>query len=78
MGWATLMNGVLLRAAEIAGFELMVTCDQNIFYQQNLKGRTLSLVVLTTNNWKAIRGRTGDVLAAVNASRAGSFLVVKI
>ena len=78
MGWAALSNGVLLQAAERAGFDVMVTCDQNIFYQQNLMGRTLSLVVLSTNNWNRIKLRTQDVLSAIHASRAGSFIVVTI
>jgi len=49
MGWATIANGALLTAAEIGGFDLFLTCDQNISYQQNLKGRRLALVVLSTN-----------------------------
>ena len=46
LGWAWLVNGDLLRAAEDAGFGVMVTADQSLEYQQNLKGRMLALVVL--------------------------------
>ncbi len=46
MGWAELENGNLLRAAETERFELLITCDQNLTYQQNLKGRSLAIVVL--------------------------------
>ena len=46
-GWATLVNGKLLIAAEEAGFDLMVTSDKNIRYQQSLGRRTLALVILT-------------------------------
>jgi hypothetical protein len=42
--WARLVNGDLLRAAEEAGFGVMVTADQSLEYQQNLKGRKLALV----------------------------------
>ena len=45
-----LVNGDLLRAAEDAGFEVMVTADQSLECQQNLKGRKLALVVLSTNH----------------------------
>ena len=50
LGWARLVNGDLLRAAEDAGFGVMVTADQSLEYQQNLKGRKLALVVLSTNH----------------------------
>jgi len=49
IGWATIENGDLLKLAESGGFDLLLTCDQNISYQQNLKGRQLALVVLSTN-----------------------------
>ena len=45
-GWAKLENGDLLREAEAAGFEVLITTDQNLGYQQNLKGRKIAIVVL--------------------------------
>jgi hypothetical protein len=45
-GWEELANGELIDAAEQAGFEVMVTMDKNIRYQQNLKSRGIALVVL--------------------------------
>ena len=54
-GWAELSNGVLLQMAEEAGFEVMITADQGIRYQQNLSGRRLALVVIDTNDWTRIR-----------------------
>ena len=78
MKWTALANGVLLKAAEREGFDVMLTCDQNIHYQQNLNDRTLSLVVLTTNNWNHIKPHTQDVLAAISAAYPGSFFVVPI
>ena len=50
MGWHQIGNGELLTIAEAAGFEIVITADQNIRYQQNLSGRRLSLVVLSTNH----------------------------
>ena len=44
--WTTLANGLLLDAAEAAGFELLLTTDKNIRYQQNLAGRRIAIVVL--------------------------------
>src|SRR5262245_25426471 len=43
-GWATLANGALLDAAEGAGYDVLITTDQNLRYQQNLTGRRLALV----------------------------------
>ena len=45
-GWDTLRNGELLEAAEIAGFQVFVTTDRNLRYQQNRTGRTIAIVVL--------------------------------
>ena len=50
-----LENGELLKAGEAAGFDVMVTSDQNIVYQQNLTGRKLALVVLGSNIWPIVR-----------------------
>jgi|SRR5215813_12582828 len=47
-GWDTLSNGELLLAAEKAGFDVVVTADKNMRYQQNLEGRKIALVVLGT------------------------------
>jgi hypothetical protein len=78
MGWAELENGQLLRAAEDAGFELMVTCDQNISYQQDLRGRRLAPVVLSTNNWNVVKRITPPIVAAVDAASEGSFQYVQL
>ena len=77
MRWHDLENGDLLRAAEQGGFEVLVTADQNLSYQQNLTGRKLSLVVLSTNDWSIIRKAPELVKHAVNGATPGSFNVVK-
>jgi len=56
-----LENGELLNAAEAAAFEVLVTCDQNIKYQQNLTSRTLALVVLGSNIWPIVRGYQPEI-----------------
>jgi len=47
-GWDRLSNGALLKAAEEAGFDLLLSTDKNIQYQQNLKGRRIAVVCVTT------------------------------
>lgn len=54
-GWEELENGELLKQAEAAGFEVLVTTDKNIRYQQNLKGRKIAIVVLGQGRWTLIR-----------------------
>jgi hypothetical protein len=55
LGFAGLTNGDLIEAAEKVGFEVMITADQNLVYQQNLTGRRFAIIVLTTNHCDIIR-----------------------
>lgn len=73
LGWDTLRNGDLLTAAEANGFEVMVTGDKNIGYQQNLDGRKLALVVLPTTDWGILRQNPAAIIAALNEATPGSF-----
>lgn len=75
-GWADLTNGRLLDEAENAGFEVFVTCDQNLRYQQNLGSRRLAVVVLDTNRWSLIRAQGGTIEAAVSSAASGTFSAV--
>ena len=56
-GWDTLSNGDLLAEAERAGFDILLTADKNIQYQQNLVGRRIAVVVLSTPQWPRVRLR---------------------
>ncbi len=77
-GWERLVNGDLLTVAEAAGFEVMLTADKNIRYQQNLSGRRISLIVLGNAQWPTLRRHTARVVAAVNAATPGSYAEVEI
>jgi hypothetical protein len=66
-------NGKLLDEAEAAGFDVMVTSDQNIRYQQNLAGRRLALVVLGSNIWPVVREHETAIAAKVDAATTGSY-----
>jgi hypothetical protein len=67
-------NGELLTAAEAAGFELMVSADQNLEYQQNLTKRRIALIVLGSNDWTVVRNYTAVVAASANAATPNSYL----
>jgi len=77
-GWSTLLNGDLLRAAEEAGFEVFLTTDTDIPFQQNLKSHNLAIVVLSQNRWKLIRTMLAQIVAAVASARPGTCSVVEI
>ena len=71
-------NGELLREAEAAGFEVLVTTDRNLSYQQNLTDRKIAIVVLGKGRWSLIRRYVGRVVEAVNAATPGSYTEVEI
>jgi hypothetical protein len=78
-GWDTLNNGALLAAAEQAAFDLLLTTDRRIRYQQNLAGRKLAIVVLTgSTKWSRVRLHFGFIVAAVNAATPGSYTEVDV
>jgi hypothetical protein len=72
MDWAGLSNGELLTAAEQAGFEVMVTGDQNIPHQNDLRGIRLAVVVLGTTHWPTIRANPQPVREAVERAAQGA------
>ena len=73
-----LENGELLKAGEAAGFDVMVTSDQNIVYQQNLTRRKLALVVLGSNIWPIVREHGATIAAKVDAATPGSYALVEM
>lgn len=76
LGWDGMKNGDLLRAAEAAGFEVLVTGDKNIVYQQNMKTRRIGLVVVSAQDWPAISKRFVEIGSAVDRAIPGSFQTV--
>jgi hypothetical protein len=77
-GWERLTNGALLDVAEADGFEVFVTADKNIRYQQNLTRRKIAIVVLGNAQWPVLRRYAGKVLEAVNGCEPGSYTEVEI
>jgi hypothetical protein len=77
-GWDRLSNGDLLTEAERAGFDVLLTADKNIRYQQNLTTRKIAIVVLSTPQWPVVRLHTEKIAAAVNAAVPGSYAEVNI
>jgi hypothetical protein len=73
-----LVNGELIKASEEAGFDVLLTTDKNMAAQQNLKGRTIAIVVLGNSQWRIVQRYVRRIAAAVNAAAPGSFAEVDI
>ena len=78
IGWSQLTNGELLAAATEAGFEVLITTDQNLRYQQNLKNRTIAVVVLMSASWPRIARQTDRVVDTIKALGTGNYIEVQI
>jgi hypothetical protein len=78
LGWSTLKNGELLSTAEANGFEVFITTDTNLRYQQNLIQRKITIEVLSTTSWPRIKSNTSEIIAAINQSASNSFIEVNI
>lgn len=72
-GWGELRNGDLLNAAESADFELFVTADKNLRYQQQLSGRRIAVLVLPSNSWPILLDMTSVISDAVDKMKPGDF-----
>ena len=77
-GWSTLSNGELLSAAEDDGFDVFVTNDKNLTYQQNLSTRSIAIVVLGHSRWPWVEPVADAVAKAVDAAGPGTRIVVDI
>ena len=71
-GWGGIKNGDLLKRAESA-FELFITSDQNIRYQQNLAGRRIRILELSSNKLRRIEKAAGQIQAAIAEIPSGEF-----
>jgi hypothetical protein len=76
-GFTGLKNGMLLDAAEEAGFDVLITCDQTLQYEQNLLGRKIALVCLSAISWTVVEPHVESILSAVDAALPGSFTQVE-
>jgi hypothetical protein len=77
-GWEMLENGALLDAAEAEGFEIFVTADKNIRYQQNLAGRRIAVVILGNAQWPVLRRHVDKVVTALEEAMPGSYTEVEV
>jgi len=70
-------NGELLASAEADGFDVLLTTDKNMRYQQNLAGRRIAVVVLGRQQWPILRPQVQRVVEAIKAAAPGSYTEVE-
>jgi hypothetical protein len=78
MGWDQLKNGDLLATAIIHGYEVLVSTDQSLRYQQDLRKLKLGIVVLMTTSWPRIRNNVPAIAAAILQAEVGGLIEVPV
>ena len=77
-GWQDQDNGELFDVGEREGYEVLVTTDQSLPYQQNLAGRQIGIVVLLSTDWRVVRLRTREIGEAIVAVGSGEVIEVPV
>src|SRR5271155_2626981 len=77
-GWDRISNGDLLKVAETGGFDLLLTTDKRIRYQQNLTSRKIAIVVLGNSTWRIVRLHLDRIAAVLAEATPGSYAEVDI
>jgi len=77
-GWSNLSNGDLLKSAEDKGYQILVTTDRNLRYQQNLSDRQIAIVVLLSTSWPKIQMQTDKVCGVINVVKLGDYVEISI
>jgi hypothetical protein len=72
-GWGGIKNGDLLRLAE-SQFDIFITCDQNLRYQQNLEGRKIAIIELSTNDWRTLASNAEAIRRLIHSAKPGAYL----
>lgn len=76
-GWSGKRNGDLLQRAE-GKFDLFITSDQNIRYQQNLAGKNIAILELSTNDLRRIQAASTEIIDAVGKIQPSEFMQLTI
>jgi hypothetical protein len=71
-GWTGVKNGKLLTLAE-GMFDLFITSDQSLRYQQNLQNRRIAVLQLSTNKLRRILSAAGELQQSIAVIQPGEF-----
>lgn len=73
LGWKGRKNGLLVRSAE-GVWDVLITADQSLRYQQNLSGHCLAIIELPFNSWPRLQPMIGLIQSALDAIRPGEYV----
>ena len=78
MGWTTIKNGELLALAA-ASFDVFVTVDRNLSFQQNLPAYSIAVLVLSarTNRLADLRPLVPKILASIDIAQSGTAVLIE-
>jgi hypothetical protein len=77
-GWSQVRNGELLTLAEQSGYEVFLTTDQRLKYQQSLSGRQIAIIVLRTTSWPRIQHKVGEIQRAIDSVSLGEYIEIDV
>ena len=77
-GWSRLRNGNLLDVAEQESYQVLITMDRSLRYQQNLAHRSVSIIVLMKASWPRIRRHVQEIANVVNSIEPGQVMEIEI
>ena len=78
MGWANVKNGLLLRSANQASFDVFVTADQNLYYQQNFSGMQISAIVIPSNRKLLVQKSVPAFLQSLDHVKSGQKIIMNL
>ena len=78
LGWQMLTNGDLLNQAQSNHFEVFVTTDKNLKYQQNLTDRLIAVVVLTSTSWPRIQKVLPEIVTVIDNMKPNGYVEITI
>lgn len=78
INWSDLSNGDLIESAEQAGFQVLITTDQNLRYQQNLESREIAIVVLLSTSWPKIQEKTSLIVECLDNLETETYIEITI
>ncbi len=76
-GWHRLTNGDVIAAAILNGYDVLISTDQNLRHQHDVRQLRIGIVVLMTTSWPRIRKNTGAVAAAIPRVQFGGLIEVR-
>jgi hypothetical protein len=77
MGWSEISNGELLAKAE-ERFDLLLTTDKQLRYQQNFAGRAIAILVLPHASWIMLQPHADRIASAATVMQPGSYSELRL